>query len=103
MNAKMKVLQALMDEMGDMESSKLKPKKMSDEPSIDPLELMKASMDEGKPVGIMKKAIIIKKNPEDEMDQEDEMEDEMEDEDSMEEEDSKPSNLRMMIRKMKGI
>jgi hypothetical protein len=101
MKAKMKVLQALMNEMGDMEASKLKPKKMEDEPMMDPIELLKQTLEEGKPVGVVKKAVIIKKNPEDSMEEEsDDMEEE---DDDMEEEDSKSMKLRDMIRKMKGI
>lgn len=98
---KMKVLQALMEEMGNSEAQKLKPKKMEEE-SIDPLELMKQTLDSGEPVGIMKKAIIIKKS---EPEMSDEEEDMMEGEDSSEEEDdSSPAiTMRDIIKKKKGI
>lgn len=81
---KMKLLQMLMDDMGEMEISKLKPKKSEDmEPSMDPIELLKEKLSGGEPVGVMKKAIIIKKSsPEEEDSEEDMSEDEMEDEES---------------------
>lgn len=96
----MKVLQALMEEMGNSEAQKLKPKKMEEE-SIDPLELMKQTLDSGEPVGIMKKAIIIKKSEPEMSDEEEDME---ESEDMEEEDNSSPAiTMRDLIKKKKGI